>query len=773
MPETGIYKFKSFARDKNRNDSEVLEETIKVDTTNPTNPKMVVEPLKWTNKFVSVTLLDAVDEDSGFQKYQYKINNSEDWVDYKEPVIISNEGLHQVYAKSLDNVFNESEIVSGEAKVDKTAPSQPKNITTLIRDYKRIKISWAASNDNVGVTGYDVYLDSTYIATVIDTEYTFENLKQNKSYEIKIIARDEAENSSQEGIYFESTPLSLISTSSNHSIMIKADGTVWTWGVNTYGQLGDGTTTNQTTAVQVKGLSDVIAVAAGENHSMVLKRDGTVWTWGLNTTGQLGTGNTTTSLVPVQVPELEGIIAIAARNNNSYALKRNGTVWSWGINNRGQLGDGTTVLKTKPVQVSGLTGVSALSAGREYAMALKSDGTLWGWGTNSYYQLGATGLGQQTRPIEITTIKNVSQVAAGDYHVVVLLTDGTVWEWGSNFAYSTATAAPYKLGGFNQITSIGVGLSSGFAVESDGSVWAWGRTNNYGQLGNGTTEVIQSSPKKLSGITGVRTIAGGEYSTLALKADNTVWSWGRNDKGQLGDGTLSNSLIPIMVSGLNESNSFNLAALPSYFTVEVDNGSKMDTGQVTVTLSVYGADGVHDSSYNAISKLNMTKYHTSNDNQVTIDPTIEDINFNGGIAYLPLTFDDEGSYILNFELQGFDKQQVITLNISTDRSEAVLDFVSLPSTSAINGEIFDAQPVLRVINGNGDPVSGARIVAEIAGDIIGTLLGNVHITSDSEGYITFEDLGVLLETTNGEIVINFRIEEDESYLTSPSIKDSS
>ncbi|MGG4401711.1 hypothetical protein ABEW61_16410, partial [Paenibacillus amylolyticus] len=293
--------------------------------------------------------------------------------------------------------------------------------------------------------------------------------------------------------------------------------------------------------------------------------------------------------------------------------------------------------------------------------------------------------------------------------------------------------------------------------------------NSYGQLGDGT-KTNKTMPVQIPNMRDIVGVAGGELASYAIKADGSVWSWGRNDRGQLGNDTLNESLTPIMVPVLDELNSFSLTALPSYFTVEVDNGSKIESDQVTVTLSVYGADGVHDSSYNAISKLNITKYHTSNDNQVTIDPTTEDINFNRGIAYTPLTFDDGGLYTLNFELQGFDKQQVITLNISTDKPETVIDFVSLPSTSVINGEIFDAQPVLRVLNSNGDPVSGARIVAEISGDMDGTLLGNVHIISDSEGYITFEDLGVLLENSYGEIIINFRIEEGESYITSPSIE---
>ncbi|NWL87141.1 hypothetical protein DMN77_05940 [Paenibacillus sp. 79R4] len=173
LPDTGIYKFKSFVRDKNRNDSEILIETVKVDTTNPTKPTMTVVPLKWTNQFVSITLSDSQDADSGFQKYQYKIGQDGEWKDYTAPIIIDTEGLHKVYARAVDNVFNLSEEVVGYAKVDKTSPTAPDGFEILSYNYNQIKISWSPSTDNVEVTSYDVYQDSVFVGSTTDTEFTF------------------------------------------------------------------------------------------------------------------------------------------------------------------------------------------------------------------------------------------------------------------------------------------------------------------------------------------------------------------------------------------------------------------------------------------------------------------------------------------------------------------------------------------------------------------------------------------------------------------------
>ncbi|MBI5299281.1 MAG: RCC1 repeat-containing protein, partial [Deltaproteobacteria bacterium] len=199
--------------------------------------------------------------------------------------------------------------------------------------------------------------------------------------------------------------ITAIAGGSSHSLALKSNGTVWAWGYNGSGQLGDGTTTERDTPVQVSGLSGVTAIASGNGHGLALKSDGTVWTWGYNTYGQLGDGTTTERHTPVQVlGSLSGVTAIAGgfSNNHSLALKSDGTVWAWGANDFGQLGDGTTTERHTPVQVSDLSGVTAIAGGSVHSLALKSDGTVWAWGYNSNGQLGDGSTTERDTPVQVS-----------------------------------------------------------------------------------------------------------------------------------------------------------------------------------------------------------------------------------------------------------------------------------------------------------------------------------------------------------------------------------
>lgn len=217
-----------------------------------------------------------------------------------------------------------------------------------------------------------------------------------------------------------------------HTVALRSDGTVWTWGSNLYGQMGDDSRERHT-PTQVNGLNGVTAIAAGEQNTVALKADGTVWVWGWNSHGILGDGTTMNRHAPVQVSDLAAVTAISAGQTHTIALKSDGTVWTWGGNFSGQLGDGTMTLRTVPTPVSGLTGASAISAGWQHTVALRSDGTVLAWGDNHWGQLGDDTTTAHLSPVRVSGLTGVTAISAGGWHFTVALRhDGTVWAWGNN-----------------------------------------------------------------------------------------------------------------------------------------------------------------------------------------------------------------------------------------------------------------------------------------------------------------------------------------------------
>lgn len=226
-----------------------------------------------------------------------------------------------------------------------------------------------------------------------------------------------------------------ISAGAFHDLALREDGSVMSWGENEQGQLGDGSIgkgTGSAVPVAVSGLSDVSAVSAYADDSMALLGDATVEAWGLNNFGQLGDGSHVNRDVPVAVAGLSGVSSVSAGRGFSLALLGGGTVMAWGRNVAGQLGDGNTIDSSTPVPVATLGGVVAVSAGGGHSLALLEDGTVVAWGANEYGQLGdGTTVGSDV-PVAVSGLSGVSAVAAGDRFSLALLRDGTVLAWGRN-----------------------------------------------------------------------------------------------------------------------------------------------------------------------------------------------------------------------------------------------------------------------------------------------------------------------------------------------------
>ena len=348
------------------------------------------------------------------------------------------------------------------------------------------------------------------------------------------------------------TGVTQVSAGAQFSLALKVDGTVWAWGNNFYPVLGNPAVTDiSDVPVRVGALAGMAMVSAGYEHGLSLATDGTVWAWGHNNVGQVGDNSTSDRSSPAQVAGLSNVIAVAGGGFHSVALRADGTVWTWGLNGFGQLGDGTGLGRRLPVQVVGLTDVTAIAAGAEHTLALKRDGTVWAWGSNFGGQLGdgSTAIEfRSTVPVRVVGLAGVVAIAGGQFHSVAVLSDGSVWVWGSNTLGQLGTGvtsdqqerAPIQVQGLSGAKAATAHLVHSVVLKNDGTLWAWGtnqlNTIVYGLIGDGTSE-NRYSPVQVVGLGDVVAFDAGGLHTLALRSDGSVWSWGFNGVGELGIGS--------------------------------------------------------------------------------------------------------------------------------------------------------------------------------------------------------------------------------------------
>lgn len=375
-----------------------------------------------------------------------------------------------------------------------------------------------------------------------------------------------------------------IAAGADHSLALDADGAVWAWGANQYGQVGNATGKdcggNALNAVacshapkRVPGLGQVRAIAAGANHNLALGTDGSVWAWGWNQSGQLGDGTTTDRLAPVRVPGVANVTAIAAGGGHSLALDANGGVWQWGSDLAGvqtcQPPGWPTGLQCNlaPTPVAGLPTVTAVAAASGYSLALASDGTVWSWGRNEIGQLGNGTTTDQPVPAQIANLIGVTAIAAGRYHAIALNADGNAHGWGDN-AYgqiglnsrdacqhpaasgltNPCSLMPVSLYGQGDLAAVAVGDGRTLIQRRGGTVLRLGYLdpdrNGFGsaadacQLTPPTNELAhcKAHPTIVSDLADITAIAVGDRHFLALSRDRTgkgtIYAWGYNYHGQ-------------------------------------------------------------------------------------------------------------------------------------------------------------------------------------------------------------------------------------------------
>lgn len=428
---------------------------------------------------------------------------------------------------------------------DTTRPTTPTGLTvSSVAGSSGVDLSWSDSRDDVAVAGYNVYMDGAFLKTTASASSLNVEIKGENTRCFSVSALDNAGNESR-----KSQQVCVFKKTGERTVK-NPGGSVWSGGLNNFGQLGNGNNNDLFTLVMLENFDGTLRVDSSVEHTLVLKVDGTVWAWGRNDKGQLGNGTTKNSAVPVQVKGLKDVVDISAGWYHSVALRKDGTVWAWGRNYYGQLGNGNFNDSLTPVRVQGLDDVVDVVAGWYHTLAIKEDGTVWAWGWNFNGQLGDGTKNTSSYPQQVVMLTDIEHVSCGMYHSLALKKDGTVWAWGYNefgqlgTGEIDSTEVPVQLKGIDNVEFIDAGMNHSVALKRDGSVWAWGR-NEYGQIGR-MTGALYDTPVKITEISGINEIAAGAYHTVALKRDGTVWAWG----WKLNNRFRINEAIPVQISGL-------------------------------------------------------------------------------------------------------------------------------------------------------------------------------------------------------------------------------
>lgn len=335
------------------------------------------------------------------------------------------------------------------------------------------------------------------------------------------------------------------------------DAELYAWGGNAYGELGLGDTTYRSSPVQVGALITWAKITTGNQFTAALKTDGTLWTWGEGAGGKLGQGNTTDYSSPVQVGALTTWATASCGYAFALAIKTDGTLYAWGSNNVGQLGQNNTTNYSSPVQVGALTNWLDVAAGFYTSFAIKTDGTMWAWGGNGDGALGIDdgSFANRSSPVQIGSNTYWARVSGGRDGALAVTTDGKLYSWGINnsgelgLGDTTYRISPVQVGALTTWSQVSMGRANySTAIKTDGTLWTWGK-NNFGQLGLGNT-TNRSSPVQVGALATWAKVGASNAVTLATTTDGKLYAWGDGGDGSLGQGNTLDYSSPVQVGAL-------------------------------------------------------------------------------------------------------------------------------------------------------------------------------------------------------------------------------
>jgi alpha-tubulin suppressor-like RCC1 family protein len=392
-----------------------------------------------------------------------------------------------------------------------------------------------------------------------------------------------------------------MSLGGNSTIIIDENDNMFACGLNYSWQLGIGSTYFSTdTLVEVLPKSNWKNISCGNFHTLAIRNDGTLWAWGKNEYGQLGNGTTQNQATPIQI----GIDTDWDETNTGYhfsvAKKKNGTLWAWGRNLFGQLGLGDKNNRLIPTKISNAIW-KKFTTGNVHILAIKDDGTLWAWGNSYNGQVGDGSTNESIlEPKMISSNSDWMSISSEGLHTLAIKGNGTLWAWGNNIngtlgidSMITSIKSPIQVGNESNWRFINTSESNSAAIKKDGTLWIWGG-NEYGQLGF-EDSLAQFTPLKFNTDEDWYSISMGLFHMGAIKIDNSLYTWGRNNIGQLGIGNTIDSNIPSKIQCTSIINSYEMITqneesylFPNPAIQEVNYFSKKD--QILHFFNMFGVE---------------------------------------------------------------------------------------------------------------------------------------------------------------------------------------